>query len=737
MHRSVKNHTRATAKIPTAAVTLLSATALTLAFTTPAAAFSASGAQYVRLKGTSPVFALASHTLYHIPDAALMNALGSWSDVQTTSSLSGDTVGLPVLVPYPSGTLLKTPGQPAVYLVWQGILRHIASGQVFSQMGLDWQSVRVVPEIMANWPVGSSLDHPVSYWPSGTVLRVQDQPDVYEVVNQTLHHIPSAAMFHSLGYHWRGVRSVAALPYPVGSPMTSPQRAYPTGTLLQVAGHPSVYADEAGKLRHIPSAAMLRALGYHFTEILTAPSLMGNPVGPPLGDTSLPSAPPPAPVSPPAATAPAASSAFYSMGYGYYADNEPNGPSNSSYQDLLQNAQGLSVINPVWYFVQGQGSDWQVTNWTSSIPAQSGQDNVSVVTQEAHREGLLVLPSVGIYYSPSSGPISTPSEQQALVQQLVSVVQQNNYDGLTIDFESQGSGSLSVTAASQQYTAFIQLLGTALHQMGKKLMIAVYASPYPATIYNYAALAPYVNWINIMAYPQHNSATPAGPTQGYPWVEGIVSTALATGISPSQIILGVAPYGHSWTYSNSGVTAHTYESNRAIHTYISTNNIVPVWDPREKAIVFTTGALAQTPPAPLSYNTSQALDSVKNLQAVLNIVLLDYAVSHGQTVPPMLWADGYYGSYTAQAVTTFQQEFNVQGAQPGVYDGATQQALSQAIAQDDIGQTQWWDETSRSFGDLLKLSLQDHLAGVASWRLPFESAGYWSTLTSMTTIWHE
>jgi spore germination protein YaaH len=426
------------------------------------------------------------------------------------------------------------------------------------------------------------------------------------------------------------------------------------------------------------------------------------------------------------------------MGYGYYADNEPNGSANSSYLDLLQHAQGLSVINPVWYYVQPAASGgWTLDNWTTSIGAQNGQSNVSVVTQAAHSQNVLVMPSVGIYYNPSAGPITTPAEQQALVQQLVGIVQQNNYDGLTMDFESQGAGGLSVAQASQQYTSFIQQLGTALHGLGKKLMIAVYASSYPSTIYNYAALAPYVNWINIMAYPEHNSSTPAGPTQGYPWLEGIVQNALATGVSPSQIILGVAPYGHSWTYTNSGVNPHTYESNRSIHTYVTDNNIVPLWDSREKAIVFTTGALAQTPPATLAYNVSQSLPAVANLQALLNIVLLEYANTHNQPVPPMIWAGGYYGSETTAAVTTFQQDFQVTGAQPGVYDSATAQALGQAIAEYHVGQTQWWDQTSRSFADLLKLSLQDHLAGVASWRLPFESADYWSTVSSMTTIWHE
>ncbi len=703
-------------------------------------AFSLSQVQYVRLQGTAPIFALSNSTLYHIPNAATFYAMdGSWSAVKSISSAGGDTLGLPMVVPYPSGTLIKASSQPTVYLVVRGILRPIASASVFNQMGLNWGTLKVVPQLMNNWPVGASITTPLNYWPSGTVLKQATQSQVYEVKNGVLSHITSSAQFYALGYQWSQVHVVSTLPYPIGAPVAQSVRVYPNGSLLKEPGNPAIYVDEEGTLRHIPSATLFHNLGFHFSALISVPNLNGETMGPALGSTAIPADPPdPSPSPSPSPTT--SVSGFLSMGYGYYADNEPNGASNSSYLDLLQNANALSVINPVWYFVQPvSGGGWTLHDWTTSIPTINGQTNVQVVTQAAHNKGVLVMPSVGIYYNPSSGPITTAANQQQLVQQLVGIVQKNGYDGLTIDFESQGSGNMSVSQASNQYTQFIQLLGSQLHAIGKKLMIAVYASPYPSTIYNYAALAPYVNWINVMAYPEHNSSTPPGPTQGFPWLSNIVQNALATGVNPDQIILGVAPYGHSWTFTNSGSTGNNYESNRAIENYITSHQIVPLWDSREKTIAFTTGSLAQTPPAPLSYNVNQASPQVANLQAILNMVLLEYAVAHNQTPPALLWAAGYYGSQTTQAVATFQQEFQVPvtNAESGVYTQATAQALSQAISQYHIGQTQWWDQTSRSLADLLKLAVQDHLAGVASWRLPFETSGYWSTLTSMTSIWKQ
>ncbi len=735
MHHFVKRP-KSAKPLTMLSLSLFFATSLTFVSTQGADAFSTNQVQYVRISGTSPVFALSSHTLYHVPNPATFAALGAaWSNVHIVSSAQGDTLGLPMVVPYPSGTLLKVSGQPTVYLVMTGILRPVATANVFLQMGLHWSAVKTIGQLSNNWPVGAPITTPIAYWPSGTVLRQSGQPQVYEVEQGTLSHIGSPTLLHALSYHWSNVKIVPKLSYPVGSPMRQPIRQYPSGSIIQILGHAAVYVDQNGTLRHIPTASLFHALGYHFSHMVRIANPQGNRIGTAIGSTTIPADPPASPSPTPAPSAPSLST-FVSMGYGYYADNEPNGASNSSYLDLLHNANALSVINPVWYFVQpSTAGGWNVNDWTTSIPTINGQTNAQVVTQAAHNQGVLVMPSVGVYYNPSSGPITTSTEQQQLVQQLVAIVQKNGYNGLTIDFESQGSGNLSISQASTQYTHFIQMLGTRLHSLGKRLMIAVYASPYPNTIYNYAALAPYVNWINIMAYPERNSTTPPGPTQGFTWLTNIVHNALATGVNPAQIILGVAPYGHSWTYTNTGHTGNSYESNRAINAYISAHHIVPLWNSREKAIVFTTGPLAQTPAAPLSYNTNQSATQVANLQAILNVVLLQYAVDNNQVPPPLLWAAGYYGSQTTQAVALFQREFHVANAVSGVYGPSTAQALSQVINQYKIGQTQWWDQTSRSFADLLKLSLQNHLAGVASWRLPFETGHYWSTLTSMASIW--
>lgn len=784
----------------------------------------------VKVSNTSPVFVVLNGTLHHIPNPAIFNGLGySWASIKTVSTLSNYQVGPPLVAPFLSGTLLRASGQSAVYLVMQGILHHVTSSTVFTQMGLQWNQVQSVSSIGQNWPVGPSLSQAVPYFPSGTVLRASGGSTVYMVNSAHLDPIGSASTFNAMGYQWSNIKTVSSLPnLPVGATITSPARAYPTGSLLRVANTAPVYLDQNGTLRHVKSAQALYNLGFTFQNVQTIASTNSMTMGTTLGSTTNPSAssvvdkaltltptqdgngywvltstgsvqamgdavnfgnPSSAQLGTSPATSmavtpdqkgylvqaanhsvyafgdaksygdpsgttgvvisPAASGNLLSMGYGFFNDSNTNG----AVTDLKQNGSQLSVVMPAWFNVkQNTNGSWSLTNWTTQVPLLNGETNVQYVTNLAHQQHTLMMPSIGAYYNPANGPISTTADVTSLVSQIVNWVTQNNLDGITIDFENNSnyrwasryllpdgawaSGSMTEAQASQQYTTFLSKLGPALHAINKKLTVAVYPSSYPSTIYNYSAIAPYVDYINIMTYPEHNSSTWPGPTAGYPWIANLIQGALATGVSPQKFIMGVAPYGHSWTISNtSGVTGNSFVSNRAVQALLASQHITPTWDPVQKEIFFTAGSSAQAPSATLTQSTT-AKNAVKNLQALLNYILSRYNIEHGQNPPSSLWLNGVYGSVTASYVTQFQNDFHVTGATAGVYDGATQSALTQIISQWHIGNTIYWDETSRSFKDRLNLAQKYNLAGVASWRMPFETSGYWNALKTQSTVIH-
>ena len=791
-------------------------------------------------KGTAPIWVVENGTLHHIPTAAMFQSMGfQWSQVQQVSSLSSLSQGLPLVSPYPSGTLLQVSGQPAIYLAMQGVVHHIGSWSTLVNMGLQSQPIVKINQLASNWPMGPTLNSPSTYYPSGTLLHPSGTPQIYMVNQGVLHHITSSALFSQMGYQWSQVKNIANLPnMSLGSALTTPDRAFPTGQLVQVQGNSAVYLVQNGVLRYIPSAQILHALGYHFSNVIQVPSsqvLSGLKTGSAVESTTLggnnSSSPAPQDPSSPAvdlvptlnaqgywilqsngtvsafgnaknygnpsnisqATELVASvdhqgydvitaqgqvysfgdgpslsvpsgatsvvdsplsasgstsstpsqqlNGFLSMGYGFFVDNFPNGVNNSSYEDLLQHGNQLSVINPAWFNLsQSSSGNWTITSWSTqgsyAAPSINGLNNIQYVTQQAHQEGVLVLPSIGNYYSPANGPITTSQDVTSMVQQIVTLVNHDNFDGITIDFENNGTSGIGLSQASQQYTNFIKQLGTALHQDNKLLMVAVYPSSYPNTIYNYQALAPYANFINMMAYPEHNSSTWPGPTAGYPWVSYLLQQALSQGVNPSQIILGLAPYGHEWTVTNSQISGQGAVSYRQIQSLIQQNNIQPMWDSQEKEMVFTTGSVAQAPSGTLSTQDTAHSNQVANLQNLLNLVLLEYAIKNNQSPRPWLWANGYFNSATQNALEAFQQDFSVNPTTSGVYGPNTAKILQQTLNQWNIGQNIYWTESSRSIQDRVQLALNNHLGGVAAWRLPFESNNYWSDISQLTSIYH-
>jgi spore germination protein YaaH len=777
----------------------------------------------LKQQGSSAVFLVVNGVLRHIPDLVTFQELGlSFASVKTVQSLAGEPLGPPLVAPFVSGTVVQVANPAGEYLDVRGVLRPVTSA-VLDAMGLSSAPVATVPTL-GPWPVGPALTGPIPFVPTGTLIRVTGTKPVYLAIEGVLHHVTSPAVLVALGDTWRDVHMVPSLPkLPMGAPVSGPVAAYPTGTVLQATGQGAVYYVQHGVLRHIPSAALFHALGYTGADIRHVRSLAGLPVGPDLGSTTLPALPPvatafqptpdgkgywiltangqvaalgdatafgsPAAGSTPIGLAatpdgagylvysangtvqafgdavayhtqavvpiaditpdavPTALSTIQSVGWGYFNTNKTSPP--SAWWDLQTQYQNLSAIAPDWFglWTNGQGqpvvANYNPGVWTTQMMSQ--------VVSFAQSHGVAVWPSVGWAAPGNINLLRSAANRASIIQQIVALAESGGYNGMTIDFEGMGgtnaTGPGDSTPGYQVFNTFVSQLAAALHAVGKTLMVAVYPASYPETIYDYPALAASADYLNVMMYPEYNSGYPSdqdaypGPTSGLPWVQSLIQQDLATGVSPSQLILGLAPYGYYWTFTPSGFDANAsgYMSDYDQTQLIQQDNLTPIWDPWEDAQVFTAGPPAVAPPAPLTNNLSGAGPSpaVEDLQALLDYILIRYAVQNHQTTePPYLITDGWYGPATAAAVTQFQQDFQVTGATPGVYDQATAAALKLVISEWNIGETTYWDETPTSIADILAVVNQEHLGGIAPWRLGFETSGYWTAVAQSLTVGH-
>jgi spore germination protein YaaH len=266
----------------------------------------------------------------------------------------------------------------------------------------------------------------------------------------------------------------------------------------------------------------------------------------------------------PAATALAASTPLY---YGAWV---PYWTGQAGEQQIAVNLNSLNEVSPFSYEIVDGGTiqdDLGIDKglwigWISAV--QSG--------------GLQVIPTIawfdtsGIY-----NLLSNTTARQAEENSIATLVKNNNFNGIDIDFESMSP------ATRPYYSLFIEGLAMRLHPAGEKLTCTVVPRDDPSSVYvvvpttlsyaeSYPVLNQYCDEVRLMAYDQGTTdlkldaskggnGTLYSPTADPDWATKIVQYALQY-ISPKKIMLGVPTYGYEYEVSwADNVT--TYQEVRA------------------------------------------------------------------------------------------------------------------------------------------------------------------------------
>ncbi len=256
---------------------------------------------------------------------------------------------------------------------------------------------------------------------------------------------------------------------------------------------------------------------------------------------------------------------------GYYVQNSQS--DQLAYNSLTKNLGSINMVIPFSFKVDQYGT-------------VSGTHNSKAVSliRSAGGDALALVNNIqgGNFSSNTIHRMLTSSTARSrAVNGIVRILSENGYQGVNIDFEN-------VPASDRMYlTAFFRELSAALRPKGLLVTASVPAKTYDdkksahAGAYDYAALAPYIDQLMIMAYDEHYAGGSAGPVASYPWVEKVIQYAMK--YYPSQkIVLGIAGYGYDWT-SGSG-KARTYS---AIQNLIKKYGVSPKWHSVYKVPYFT------------------------------------------------------------------------------------------------------------------------------------------------------
>ena len=222
--------------------------------------------------------------------------------------------------------------------------------------------------------------------------------------------------------------------------------------------------------------------------------------------------------------------------------------------DTLGHLQNMSAVMPFGYIVQNDGSIHDAFGF--SDPLATSTANTLLAAARAAK--VKIVPTAMWSNGPAiSAILSSVSSRRALEDSLVTLVKQNNFSGINIDFENK-------SAESRPY--FSLFLKGLYARMGQKLVYcSIEARTPPSSAFavipamldyanDYTAINKYCDRVQLMTYDQGagdiqlNAAAdskPYIPIADPKWVEKVVNLAAKT-ISKKKLVIGVATYGYEY-----------------------------------------------------------------------------------------------------------------------------------------------------------------------------------------------
>jgi hypothetical protein len=210
----------------------------------------------------------------------------------------------------------------------------------------------------------------------------------------------------------------------------------------------------------------------------------------------------------------------------YPSSDQPGGMDS-----ILNNLDVIDEVNPFWYSANSDGT-------LGLLPGAEDADELAAWRVA----GLHVIPTIANASYLAIGP----DIRAAHIQAIVDLVEQWDYEGIDIDYES------FPLSTRDDFSTFIEELAVQLHDRRRLLSIAVHAkTDDPGTWEGPAAqdwtrLAPAVDIFRLMTYDYHSrSSKEPGPIGPPLWSQDVLAYA-ASLTDLGKVRLGVHFYGYVW-----------------------------------------------------------------------------------------------------------------------------------------------------------------------------------------------
>ncbi|MCZ8511768.1 S-layer homology domain-containing protein [Paenibacillus filicis] len=223
---------------------------------------------------------------------------------------------------------------------------------------------------------------------------------------------------------------------------------------------------------------------------------------------------------------------------------------------------GINTLSPRWFFL---GKDSLFTDESDpSLIAWAKQHNKKIWAMVGNHSDKELTHQL----------LSQPDHGASAIKQLISYVQNRQFDGLNLDFENVDPKDRALL------TSFIQDLAKEMHAVNAVLSVCV--SPDMGTdwteAFDYAAIGSSADYTVLMAYDEHWSGDEtAGSVSSLPWFRSVLEHLIK--VMPAQKIIEALPlYTQDWAVSN-GITASAELNLEEQNRLIPSLGLNAVWNP--------------------------------------------------------------------------------------------------------------------------------------------------------------
>jgi spore germination protein YaaH len=221
--------------------------------------------------------------------------------------------------------------------------------------------------------------------------------------------------------------------------------------------------------------------------------------------------------------------------------------SKTGLSSAVTNADIIQEVSPFWYSLTAANKILdQYSTANPSIP-------ITVPVATLRSMNFKIIPTItdGTSKGSLAKLLATDSSRSTIVQTILNLVIQNNYDGIDLDFENFAfiDGNTTWSTTAPLWVQFIGELSAGLHSQNKILSVTSPVAFDPASgkkgyyVYSWPLISSYIDRLRIMAY-DFSVATP-GPIGPINWTEDAVKYA-ASVIAPGKIYIGIPGYGRDW-----------------------------------------------------------------------------------------------------------------------------------------------------------------------------------------------